>query len=82
MPVCLLITILLTSCVPATPVKAKDDWADETLRELSLRDKVAQMVHVRAPGRYISRQSQEFKKIESLIRENNIGGLVLFAGNV
>ena len=70
---------LLASCAH---VRAHDDWADETLRELSLRDKIAQLVHVRAPGRFINRQSDEFKKVEALIRDNRIGGLALFAGNV
>ena len=77
--VCLLLSILLTSCAH---IRARDDWADETLRGLSLREKIAQMVHVRVPGRFINRQSKEFKKVEELVRENHIGGLALFAGNV
>ena len=77
--VCLLILILFTTCVI---VRARDDWADKTLRQLSLRDKIAQMVHVRTPGKFINRNSREFKKVEALIRDNNIGGLALFAGNV
>ena len=76
---CLIMSLFLATC---THVSARDDWADETLRELTLRDKIAQMVHVRTPGRFINRNSQEFKKLEALIRNNNIGGLVLFAGNV
>jgi len=77
--VCLLLPVFLTTCAR---VRAHEDWADETFRELSLRDKIAQMVHVRTPGRFINRNSREFKQLETLIRENNIGGLVLFAGNV
>ena len=75
----LLMPVFLASC---GKVRAGDDWADETLRQLSLRDKIAQMVHVRTPGRLINRDSQEFKKLEALIRDNNIGGLALFAGSV
>ena len=75
----LLLSILLASCAP---IRAHDDWADETLRQMPLREKIAQMVHVRMPGRFTNRQSEEFKKVEALIRENHIGGLVLFAGNV
>ena len=74
-----LLSIHIMSCAP---VRARDDWAEETLRELSLRDKIAQMVHARMPGKFINRQSQEFKKVEALVRENHIGGLALFAGNV
>jgi len=75
----LLMAVFLSSCCK---VQAGDDWTDETLSRLSLRDKIAQMVHVRTPGRFINRNSREYKKIVSLIRDNNIGGLALFAGNV
>ena len=77
--VALLLTVLFMSCAP---LRAHDDWADETLRSLSTRDKIAQLVHVRIPGRFVNRQSEEFKKVEKLIRENHIGGLALFSGNV
>ena len=75
----MMMPFFIASC---SKVQAGDDWADETLRQLSLRDKIAQMVHVRTPGRFINRNSQEYKKLVALIRENNIGGLALFAGNV
>ena len=76
---CLFLSVIFTSCAQ---VRARDVWADETLSQLSLRDKIAQMVHVRMPGKFINRQSKEFKKVEELVRGSHIGGLTLFAGNV
>ena len=76
---CVFLATIFVSCVPVR-AERESDWASETLRELSLRDKIAQMIHVRMPGEFIDRQSQEFGKVEALIRENNIGGLVLFSG--
>ncbi|MDR0310831.1 MAG: beta-N-acetylglucosaminidase, partial [Acidobacteriota bacterium] len=75
----LLFIVLFSTCAP---VRARGNWADETLDRLSTRDKIAQLIHVRMPGRFINRQSDAFKKVEKLVRENHIGGLALFAGNV
>jgi beta-glucosidase-like glycosyl hydrolase/CubicO group peptidase (beta-lactamase class C family) len=49
---------------------------------MSMRDKVAQLVAVRVPGRFLNRRAAEFKAIESEVRRNHVGGLVLFAGNI
>jgi beta-N-acetylhexosaminidase len=76
---CLVAALILPGTSPARP---RDNWADKTLDGLSLRDKIAQLVQIRMAGKFVNRQSREFKKIEEQIRDNHIGGLVLFAGNV
>lgn len=57
-------------------------WVSKTLRGMSLRNKVAQLIAVRVPGRFLNQRSAEFKAIESEVRQNRVGGLVLFAGNI
>jgi beta-N-acetylhexosaminidase len=57
-------------------------WIADTMSRLSLRDKIAQLIQIRVYGKFLNRQSAEFAKIEKDIRENHIGGLVLFAGTV
>jgi beta-N-acetylhexosaminidase len=57
-------------------------WVDGTLRGLSLRQKIAQLVQIRVPGRFINRESPEFLAIRDQIQKNQIGGVVLFAGNI
>jgi beta-glucosidase-like glycosyl hydrolase len=57
-------------------------WAAKTLQSLSLREKIAQLVQIRVPGKFLNRRSQEFQSIQDQIRANRIGGVVLFAGNV
>jgi beta-N-acetylhexosaminidase len=57
-------------------------WVDKTLESLSLREKIAQLVQIRVPGKFINRESPEFQAIRDQIRKNEIGGVVLFAGNV
>jgi beta-N-acetylhexosaminidase len=57
-------------------------WVDKTLAGLTLREKIAQLVQVRVPGKFLNRQSEAFQTIKDQIRENRIGGVVLFAGDI
>jgi beta-glucosidase-like glycosyl hydrolase/CubicO group peptidase (beta-lactamase class C family) len=58
------------------------DWVSQTIKQLSLRDKVAQLVQVRVMGRYLHRQSSDFLRLAVEVQENKVGGVILFAGNV
>ncbi len=57
-------------------------WIDRTIENLSLRNKIAQLVLIRIPGTFMNQTSPEFQEIENQIRQNHVGGVVLFAGNV
>jgi beta-glucosidase-like glycosyl hydrolase/CubicO group peptidase (beta-lactamase class C family) len=57
-------------------------WASSTLSKLSLRDKVAQLIQVRAGGRFIHRNSESFRDLADAVRRNHVGGIILFAGDV
>ncbi|WP_420633740.1 glycoside hydrolase family 3 N-terminal domain-containing protein [Candidatus Palauibacter sp.] len=56
------------------------DWVEETLAGLSLRERVAQLVMVWMSGGYASEDDDEFTRIEALVRDDGIGGLVLSLG--
>ena len=57
-------------------------WVDKTLAELTLREKIGQLVHVRVRGEFLNRQSQEFRDLKETIEQCHVGGVVLFAGNI
>jgi beta-N-acetylhexosaminidase len=57
-------------------------WPERTLKSLSLRDKIAQLIQIRVPGKFLNRQNPEYQAIRDQIRRNHVGGVVLFAGNV
>ncbi len=57
-------------------------WVDSTLHTLSLRDKIAQLVLIRVGGAYTNLESSQFLELKEQVRETNLGGVVLFAGNV
>lgn len=57
-------------------------WVDKTLKTLSLREKIAQLVQIRVSGKFINRQSPDFEETRTQIRQNHVGGVILFAGNI
>lgn len=57
-------------------------WVAKTMKGLSLRDKIAQLIQVRVQGKFMNRHSPEFLAIQDEIRRNHVGGVVLFAGNI
>jgi beta-glucosidase-like glycosyl hydrolase len=57
-------------------------WVDNTMKSLNLRDKVAQLIKIRVAGRFLNRRSPEYLALESQIRRNHVGGVILFAGNI
>jgi len=87
-----LVASVLTTAVPqvsaevslsaSTPAKASVEvsWVDSTLAELSLREKVAQMVMPWIPGGMPARGSAEWRRARSFIEEHEVGGLILGKG--
>ncbi len=57
-------------------------WVTRTMRRLTLREKVGQLIQVRVAGRFINRKSGQFKELADAVRRNGIGGVTLFAGDV
>ena len=55
-------------------------WVEETLAALSLRERVAQLVMVWMSGGYAPSDDEEFTRIESLVRDDAIGGIVISLG--
>lgn len=57
-------------------------WSAGILEQLSLEEKVAQMLVPRASGYYISRRNQDWQRLVRLVKERKIGGICLFQGDV
>ncbi len=72
-----------SSSSQSTPLdKSESFWADSTLAFMSLEEKVAQMVMARAFGHYISASSDEYQRLERLVVNAGVGGIVVFQGDV
>lgn len=55
-------------------------WVEETLAGLGLRERVAQLVMVWMSGGYAPRDDEEFTRVESLVRDDAISGIVISLG--
>ena len=76
--------LLYQGCAPPPTIKqpAEKEWVEQTLTRLSLREKISQMIMSRAYGYYYSNESDEFKRLERLVKEQKVGGLIFFQGDV
>ena len=72
-----------TGVVPAMRTDRAGDvrWADSVLATLSLRDKAAQMVWPWVLGDYTPDDDANFRRIQGLIRDQHLGGLIISVGS-
>ena len=66
----------------AVPSAADSSWAVETLAELSLEEKAAQLVGVRVFGSYKNEQAPESRRLLRLVEELGVGSVVVFDSDV
>ncbi len=65
------------------PVELWDEtgeWAQETLAEMTLEEKVAQLFVIRAYGDFKSEESPDYRRLLRLVEDFEIGGIALFQG--
>jgi len=66
---------------PSKTIK-RESWVDQTLHKLSNEEKVGQLVMPAFRAQYLHSHSEEMREIERQIRENHVGGFILFGGDV
>jgi beta-N-acetylhexosaminidase len=64
------------------PVPPARTWAKRTLARLTLQEKVAQMIGVRAFGLYQHRRSDDFQSLVDQVRRVKVGCVVVFESEV
>jgi beta-N-acetylhexosaminidase len=57
-------------------------WADKTLRQMTLDEKIGQMISVGLNATFLNQESDAFKELRRQVEQNHIGGLILFRGPV
>ncbi len=60
---------------------AETRWVEQTLKSLSLRERIGQMIVVGALGEYKNVASEKFADIKKQIVENKVGGFVFYRGD-
>ena len=85
---CLIISFLAISCAtsfardyqhpaPIQLTHEAEEWADKTLRKMSLEEKIVQMFMIRAHVEFLNVLSPEYLELRYAIKRYNIGGLLL-----
>ena len=57
-----------------------EKWVEQTLKNLSLREKIGQMVMVRMSGEFTNLNSERFAELRRHVEENRLGGFIVFRG--
>ncbi len=58
-----------------------NDWTEQKLSSMTLREKIAQMIISNSDGYTLDEGSKEFNRLRNLIEQEKIGGLIFFKGN-
>lgn len=62
--------------------KEDKNWIEDTINDLSLREKCAQLVMPWVLGNFFSEDSAEYKRLVRLVQGLKVGGLIFFAGDI
>lgn len=80
----LIVSILfftMFSCSPPASIELEKSWAEQTLQELSLREKIAQMLIYPMFLKFRNTENKQWQEINRLIKTDGIGGIHLWSGN-
>jgi len=69
---------------PYSPQASKEaiSWADHALSQMSLDEKIGQLISVGINATFLNQDSDAFQSLKHQIEDNHIGGIVLFRGPV
>lgn len=59
-----------------------DAWVEKTLQQMTLEEKAGQLVFPNANGIYMSEDSPEFRRLEYLVKERKVGGIIFFTSDL
>ena len=67
---------------PRRPSKDALKWADKQLKQMSLEQKVGQLISVGINATFLNQDSAAFNALRHQIVDNHVGGIILFRGPV
>jgi len=71
---------VLTAAAPFQPDAAAAQWVTSTLGGMTLEQKVGQLIMPSFRSMYLSTDSDTYEEIAALVREQHVGGFLLFGG--
>ncbi len=77
----ILSSVIILSCSGVSTITSNDSsWVEDTLKKLSLREKIAQMMVYRMNMKFMNFDSEEWNEIESLLASDGIGVVHIWFG--
>jgi beta-N-acetylhexosaminidase len=67
--------------LPAAPDKAGEKWVEETLKKMTLDDKIGQLIVPALDSTYLASDTDEFDKLAAKITQLHVGGFHVFGGS-
>ncbi|MFB0515963.1 MAG: glycoside hydrolase family 3 protein, partial [Candidatus Neomarinimicrobiota bacterium] len=74
--------LLFSGCAGLAVMGGEGAWARATLRKLTQREKIAQMMLYYMNMQYLNEESEQWREIVELIQTDGIGGIHLWYGDV
>ena len=59
----------------------RNEWTENKLRSMSLREKIGQMIITYSDGYSLSENSSEYQRLSNLVVNEKVGGVIFFKGN-
>ena len=75
------LVLIFSGCASLAVMGSEESWARATVRRLSLREKIAQMMIYTMNMRFLNEDSKKWTEIEELITSDGIGGIHLWYGD-
>ena len=72
--------VLPVSSLAQKRPSAQDRWVERTLKSLTLRQKIGQMINVRMSGEFSHLSSEKFAEYKKEILESEVGGFTVYRG--
>lgn len=64
------------------PSKKDWEWAEKTLRRMTVDEKAGQLVHVGVNARFANQDSAFFRELRRHVSENKVGGIIFFGAPI
>ncbi|MEE8479230.1 MAG: glycoside hydrolase family 3 N-terminal domain-containing protein, partial [Candidatus Neomarinimicrobiota bacterium] len=71
----------LFSCSPPTSIEIEKSWAEQTLQDLTLREKIAQMLIYPMFLKFRNTENKQWQELIELAETDGIGGIHLWSGS-
>jgi len=72
----------VSASVSFKPDEKAYKWADKQLKNMSLDEKIGQMIHVGVNAEFMNQDNAAFQALKRQVVENHVGGIIVFVGGV